>query len=118
MSVELHIEDQDLLVVRIDGILQRAEFDEMQRAAAKIIDDVGKVAVLILLDGFGGWQRGEDWGDVSFLVEHGTTLVKIAIVGPERWHDQALMFSAAGLRPSSVSYFDRADSARAWLKGG
>lgn len=116
MSMEIRVEGHGLLLVRINRILRRAEFDEMQRAAAKIIGEVGKVAALILLDEFQGWQRGDEWGDVSFLVEHGGDIVKIAIVGQERWRDEALMFAAADLRQGRVRYFNDADSARAWLE--
>ena len=115
MSMEIRVEGHGLLLVRINRIWRRAEFDEMQRAAAKIIGEVGKVAALILLDEFQGWQRGDEWGDVSFLVEHGSDIVKIAIVGEERWRDEALMFAAADLRPGRVRFFNDVDSARAWL---
>lgn len=105
-----------LLLVRINHILRRAEFDEMQDAATKLIGEVGEIAALILLEKFQGWQRGDEWGDVSFLVEHGSDVAKIAIVGEERWRDEALMFAAADLRPGRVAFFNEVDSARAWLQ--
>src|SRR5947199_10126120 len=89
MSMETRIEDQRLLVVRINGILRRTEFEESQRAAAKMIREIGKLTALVLLDGFQGWERTEEWGDVSFLMEHDRDVAKIAIVGPEKWREQA-----------------------------
>lgn len=115
MSMEMRVEGQRLLVVRINGILRQAEFDECQRAAAEVIRAVGKVAALIVLDGFEGWEHRDEWGDMSFLIEHDNDIEKIAIVGQEKWRDEVLMFAGAGLRHSSVRYFNDSDSARAWL---
>ena len=115
MSMEMRVEGQRLLVVRINGILRQAEFDECQRAAAEVIRAVGKVAALIVLDGFQGWEHRDEWGDMSFLIEHDNDIEKIAIVGQEKWRKEVLMFAGAGLRQSPVRYFSDTDSARAWL---
>jgi stage II sporulation SpoAA-like protein len=115
MAMEMHIEGERLLLVRIQGILRRAELDESQRVAAKIISEAGTVRALILLDGFQGWERTEKWGDVSFLVAHDSHIEKIAIVGDERWRDEVLMFAGAGVRQSPIRYFNDAAGARAWL---
>jgi len=115
MSMEMRVEGQRLLVVRIHGILRQAEFDECQRAAAEVIRAVGKVAALIVLDGFEGWEHRDEWGDMSFLIEHDNDIEKIAIVGQEKWREEVLMFAGAGLRQSPVRYFNDTDSARAWL---
>jgi hypothetical protein len=115
MSMEMRIEGQRLLVVRIHGILRQAEFKECQRAAAKTIRAVGKIAALIVLDGFEGWDHRDEWGDMSFLFEHDNDIDKIAVAGEERRREEVLMFAGAGLRHTSVRYFDDPDSARAWL---
>jgi hypothetical protein len=115
MPMEMRVEGQRLLVVRINGILRQAEFEECQRAAAEVIRAVGKVAALIVLDGFQGWEHRDEWGDMSFLFEHDNDIEKIAVVGQEKWREEVLMFTGAGLRHSSVRYFNDSDSARAWL---
>jgi hypothetical protein len=116
MATHLQMDGERLLVLRIDGILRRADLDAFQRAAANLLRQVGKkVEALIILNAFEGWERSDQWGDVSFLVEHDADIEKIAIVGEERWRDEALMFTAAGLREGPVRYFTDVDSARAWL---
>jgi hypothetical protein len=80
-----------------------------------MIREAGKIVALVILDDFEGWERNDDWGDVSFVLEHDTDIEKMAIVGRERWRDEALMFAGAGLRRTPVSYFIDSDSARAWL---
>jgi SpoIIAA-like len=104
-----------LLVLRINGIMRRTEFEESQRAAAKMIREIGKLTALVLLDGFQGWERTEEWGDVSFLMEHDSDVAKIAIVGPEKWREEVLVFAGVGIRRSRVRYFSDSGSARAWL---
>ncbi len=118
MSMEMRVEDQRLLVMRIHGILRRAELDEFQCTASQLIRKAGRVAALIYLDGFQGWESGVEWGDMSFLIEHDSDIEKIAIVGQERWRDEALAFTAAGLRRSPVRYFNDVGSARRWIAGG
>ena len=42
---------------------------------------------------------------------------RIAIVGPDRWRAETMMFAAADLRRAPVEFFkeDALDAARAWL---
>lgn len=115
MSMETRIEGQRLLVVRIHGALRVSDIEESQRAAAKLIREVGKVTLLVLLDDFQGWERGEGWGDVSFLIEHDDDIEKMAIVGEEKWREKVLVFAGVGIRRSPVRYFNDSASARAWL---
>jgi len=115
MSMEMRVEGQRLLVVRIHGILRQAEFDECQRAAAEVIRAVGKVAALIVLDGFQGWEHRDEWGDMSFLIEHDNDIEKIAIVGPSEHQDDVMIFVAAPLRAGRVRYFSSESEARVWL---
>jgi hypothetical protein len=75
--------------------------------------------VLVLVaENFCGWVGGEVWHDMTFLVEHGDRIGKIAIVGDPRWETQMLMFTGAGFRPTRIKYFtrDRLAEARAWVE--
>ena len=115
MSMEMHIEGQRLLVVRIHGVLRLTELEESERAAAKLIGEVGKITLLVLLDEFQGWERGVEWGDVSFLIQHDDDIEKTAIVGQEKWREEVLLFAGVGIRRSPVRYFNDSEGARAWL---
>ena len=57
------------------------------------------------------------WNDLSFYVKHGDTIERIAIVGPERWRSETLMFAGADLRRAPVGFFAEGAvaEARAWL---
>jgi len=56
------------------------------------IGDRGVVRLLVLLDGFTGWAQTDDWSGLSFYVNHGDQIERIAIVGESRWRDDAMMF--------------------------
>jgi hypothetical protein len=103
--------------VDVSGMLRKSEMEKAQATLAQEIARVGKVRMLFVLDRFEGWEKGADWGDLRFYEAHGQNIERIAIVGEEKWRDDALMFALAGLRKAPTRYFLPAelDRARAWL---
>ena len=59
----------------------------------------------------------DDWSGLSSYITHGDSIERIAIVGPERWRSETMMFAIADLRKAPVEFFpeDAAAAARAWL---
>jgi len=116
MAIDMRTESPQLLVLRFHGMVPASEVAESQSAAAKMMER-GKLSMLVLLDGFEGWGKGDtdQWGDVSFLAGHDKDVTKMAIVGEERWREPVLMFAAVGFRRSPVRYFGDESTARAWL---
>ena len=117
MSVEIIDHSGDTLTARISGKLTQPELAALQDAAGDILEKQGRTRLLILTDDFEGWERGGDWGDLSFSIEHDKHIEKMAIVGDKKWEDLALLFTSKGLRPFPIEYFVPADlaKARAWL---
>ena len=103
--------------VDVTGLVSRSELEKVQAAAAQEIARVGKVRLLFVLDQFKGWQKGQGWGDMDFYEKHGQDIERIAIVGEEKWRDDALMFALADLRKAPTRYFLPAEfeQARTWL---
>ena len=77
----------------------------------------GKVRILVVAENFEGWQRGGNWGDISFQLEHDAEIERMAIVGDRKWEDLTLVFAAKGLRKFPIEYFEPGElsRARAWL---
>jgi SpoIIAA-like len=50
-------------------------------------------------------------------MEEGQHIEKMAIVGDEKWRDDALAFTAKGFRPTAIEFFSavRLNDARTWL---
>ena len=117
MSANLEQHDDGLLVLRIGGQLKKSELDAVQSEFVEKIAGTGTVKLLILLENFTGWERGEDWGDTDFFFKHRNEFEKIGVVGDPRWEAQVLAFTGAGLRKGPVKFFPEAgeSEARAWL---
>ena len=117
MPVEIIDAAGKLLQIRIRGMLKKADYDRIIQIAKEAIAREGKIRALAILEGFEGWERHEEWGDVSFMIGQGQHIEKMAIVGDEKWRDDALGFTAKGFRPTAIEFFValRLNEARAWL---
>jgi hypothetical protein len=101
----------------ISGVLKRSDLAAGEAEMAARIDAGESPRVLVLLDGFGGWQKGEDWNNFDFMFSYGDKIAKIAIVGAGDKQAEVKAFTGAGLRPTPVQFFAAADAARDWLLG-
>jgi len=103
---------------KLAGELSFSDVSRIQALAVEAIKRSGKIKGLLILENFLGWKREPDWGDVTFLTEHGKDIAKIAVVGEEKWRDLFYAFLAKGFRESAVEYFLPGDlaGARAWLQ--
>lgn len=120
MSATIQKEAGSTWQFRVSGVLKKAELDSAQAAAREEIARAGRIKVLLLLEDFQGWEKGADWGNMTFAATHGDEIDRIAIVGDPKWSAEALMFVGAGIRRTAVKFFvtGEAARARAWLAGG
>ena len=118
MGVTYVKEPSGLYVIRLAGIFTDQDRREVENAGRAMIDRSGKVKVLILAEGFSGWAKKGDWGDVSFMFEYDPYIEKIAFVADKQWRDKMLMYLGAGMRKAAVEFFalGQEDMARAWLQ--
>lgn len=107
----------DLVVMRITGLLRKSELDSAQASAAAAWGPDGRGKVLVIADGFLGWDYGGNWDDATFAALYGRRIDKIALVADRSWETQLLMFTAAGIRRTPVRFFsaEQEAQARAWL---
>jgi hypothetical protein len=117
MSVEVTDASGKLLQLKVRGKLRKADYDRMIQIAKEAIRREGKILALVTLEGFEGWEWHGDWGDVSFMMQEGQHIEKMAIVGDEKWRDGALAFTAKGFRPTAIEFFppSRLNEAHTWL---
>jgi len=119
MGSTIQRDESGILVLRIFGALRKEELDAVQVAGVKGVGPDEDVRVLVIVeDDFCGWVGDEVWGDMTFFLQHGDRIGKIAIVGDPQWKTRMLMFTGAGLRRAPVRYFaqDQLAEARAWLR--
>ncbi len=103
--------------LHISGILKRADMADFESEIAQRMDAGERPRVLVLLENFGGWQKGEDWNNFDFMFSYGEKIAKIAICGAGAKQDEVKAFTGAGLRPTPVEFFGEAETeqAHAWL---
>ncbi len=117
MGITLRKEEGGIRVLEVAGILNKLEFDSVLAAEVDEWTPQTRVKLLVLSEGFQGWERNEDWGDLSFFLKYGDQIDRIAIVGDPSWETELLIFAAAGFRRAPVQFFplQHVESARAWL---
>jgi len=117
MPATIHRESNNLYVLRLSGEVQRSEFDKVQDNTAAEIDRGVKPRILAILENFEGWEKSVPWSNLDFHYWHSNEIVKIAIVGEQRWERAAIAFAGAGFRNAPVKFFSDSQlaEARAWL---
>ncbi len=116
MSIEITSLNGEILTARITGTLSQPELASLHQSTADIIQQHGKVRILVIAENFQGWQKGGDWDDISFM-ENDPFISRIAIVGEKEWEEMVLLFTGQGMRKFPIEYFQPADldRAKAWL---
>ena len=99
----------------ISGVLKRSDLAAGEAEIATRINAGESPRILVLLENFDGWQKGEDWNNFDFMFSYGDKIAKIAIVGAGDKQAEVKAFTGAGLRPTPVEFFAATDAARDWL---
>ena len=117
MPTTIELQPNNIYALRLTGILKGSQFAEAQAAVGGAISAGIKPRILVILDGFEGWERGTDWNDLDFMFNQGAAIEKIAVVGTPEWEARLLAFAGAGFRKAPVKFFqpDQLDQARSWL---
>ncbi len=120
MAVSGKREPSGLYVLRLSGLFTNEQRKAMENAGRAEIDRRSKIKILLLAEGFDGWGKDGDWGDIRFMDEYDPFIEKIAVVAEEKWRDKFLMYLAAGYRKAAVEFFPsgQESKARAWLGAG
>lgn len=118
MACEIIKTNNDLVRIRISGIMRVADLRNLQATGMDLIRKGHKLRLLVLLENFQGWEQSGAWADTGFLPDQDRGIQKIAFVGDEKWRDQACAFVAQGLRPFAIEYFASSAQAEAerWLQ--
>lgn len=116
MSVELQPQGKTL-TVRVTGKLARDDYDRLAPEVERMIDEHGKIRILIETHDFHGWTAGALWEDVKFDVKHFDDIERLAIVGEKKW-EQGMAVFCKPFTTAEVRFFshDEADQARTWIQ--
>jgi hypothetical protein len=118
MPVELNQEAEGrILLVRARGKLERADYESFVPEVEQLIQNYGKIRLLLELHNFHGWTAGAIWEDVKFDVKHFNDIERLAIVGESRWQEGMAIFCKP-FTTAQIRYFsqDQLSEARQWIE--
>jgi len=116
MAISWKIENGNTIIFEVTGELGKAEHQKIMTEIESVIQKLGRIKLLVLLNEFSGWESANDWEDTS-TDKIDPFVDKFAIVGDEKWRELAEVFTLKGLRPVPIEYFDETQeqAARQWL---
>lgn len=118
MAYEIIRIDGAVVYAKISGVMRLGDQEALQAAGKGLIAQGKKLRLHVTLEGFQGWEKGVDWGDLDFLMTHGNDIEKIALVGDPRWKEQLYAFVGKGLRTTEIEHFAPQSSVEAerWIR--
>ena len=117
MPASFKLENNGICLINVTGKISVDEFKLVQADCESAIQKNGSIKLLVILDGFEGWQEGIGWDDSSFAQRNDAFIKKFGIVGEEKWRNLSYVFTLKGLRPFPIEYFGagQIEVARAWI---
>ena len=109
--------DGKVLAIDLTGKLVKEDYADFVPAVERLVQQRGKIRILMTMHDFHGWTTGALWEDTKFATHHFRDIERIAMVGEKKWQE----WMAAFCKPfttAEVRYFDKAETekARAWLE--
>ena len=118
MTVELQTQgDARTMTVRLSGKLSKEDYNAFVPEVERLIQQHGKIRLLVEMHDFHGWDAGALWEDVKFDLKHFNDVERIAFVGDKKWHKGMAVFCKP-FTTAKIGYFEheRIDDARRWLQ--
>jgi SpoIIAA-like len=120
MAVELQEEaNGKVLTVNLSGKLTKEDYKQFVPEIERMIDQHGKIRILVRMHDFHGWSAGALWEDLKFDWKHFSHIERLALVGEKRWEKGMAAFCRPFTK-ATIRYFDEAEAAGAsdWIREG
>jgi stage II sporulation SpoAA-like protein len=106
-----------LLDVHVSGKLAKDDYKEFVPEVDRLIEQHGKIRVLLKMTDFRGWKAGALWEDIKFDLKHFSDIERVAMVGEKKWQKGMSQFCRP-FTTAKIRYFDRGkiDEAREWAE--
>lgn len=117
MPVELQTDPTTrVLTVRVSGKLTSKDYEAFVPRVEQMIQEHGKIRVLLETHDFHGWNAGALWQDIKFDLKHFNDIGRLAIVGEKKWeHGMAVFCKPFTTAKTRFFEHEQADEARAWV---
>jgi hypothetical protein len=105
-----------VLIVHASGKLAKADYEHLEPEFERLVQQHGKLRVLVEIADFQGLDAGALWEELKFDVKHYSDYERLAVLGDKKWQ-QAMTIFFKPFTEATIRYFDLADAveARKWL---
>ena len=114
MPIELHEKAEgQILEAHATGKLEKDDYQRFAPIVERMINQHGKIRVLLELHDFHGWTAGALWEDIKFDIKHFRDITRLAIIGETKWERGMALFCRP-FTTAKVKYFTHDQTAQAW----
>ena len=118
MALKFEVQDGGKTIeVSVSGTLTRDDYSHFVPEVEKMVQQHGKIRVLLAMHDLHGWKAGALWEDLKFDLKHFNDIDRLALVGEKKWQKGMATFCRP-FTTAKIRYFgqDQAEHARQWLK--
>jgi len=119
VGAELITLSNNVFMVIVTGTLTESELTKVQQEATEAMTKLERIRFVVVAEDFRGWQKGDDWSDLTFQFENDGKIERMALVGDRKWKELVLAFVGQGFRDFPIEYFESGQMAKArtWVLG-
>lgn len=106
-----------VLVVRVTERLHKQDYEQFIPEVERLVEQYGKIRVLLETHDFHGWDAGALWEDFKFDIKHFNDIERLAVVGEKKWEAGMTKFCKP-FTTAKIRFFEPGDAAdaRAWIE--
>ena len=119
MNSTEHVDESaygNVMEVDLHGKLSREDYGRFAPETERMIQEYGKVRILVNVGDFEGWDAGAMWEDIKWNAQHFKDIERLAIVGKPTAH-QLMTGLLKSFTTTEVRYYtlEQIEDARDWL---
>ena len=105
-----------ILVVKVSGKALKSDYDHYVPEFERLLQQHGKLRVMLDMTDFHGWDAGALWEDIKFDIKHFADIERLAMVGEKKWQ-QGMATFCKPFTKATIRYFAHSEAAEArkWL---
>lgn len=118
MAVQVAEREQGkILVVDVTGKLEKQDYEVFAPTIDRLIEQHGKLRIVLETHDFQGWDAGALWADIKFNAKHFNDIERLAVIGEKKW-EQGMATFCKPFTTAKVRYFDKgqATEAHRWIE--
>jgi hypothetical protein len=118
MAIELKEQNGGkVLDVQVSGKLVKEDYEHFVPTVERLIQQHGKIRVLMEMTDFHGWDAKALWEDIKFDLKHFSDIERVAMVGDKQWQKGMAVFCRP-FTTAKVRYFDHSqlNEAHKWTE--